>query len=425
MAFADRELAVGEIRLSFWWWGEDEAPGLDSWLRGTIRAFEAAHPGVQIDAEQEGMLEVIARFAEAAAAGRAPDLQFFWNGTYHMEQAWRGYIAPLDPLIPSDALAQLGATPLSSYRGRQYRAGWYLIPVIWVSNRRILEEASVDAAEIPPRTWGQFLEQCEQVKRAGHTPIEAGDKEGDFSVWWLTHLLVQQFDLAQDVADLFLGGRDWQEPLYFDQWTKLKAVWDAGYINPDAPEIDLWTSARRFREGRGAFTLASGPMLQACVRALGQDALVSPAPIAGRGKLAGLPIIDTQGVGIGRGSAHPQIAADFIRFMHRPEHLQRLWEEVELLPANETWQGGSQITQVEFRKMWDWFREGPSTIYIPDLMPVLFHFSGMATVGKKIMAGAMDGPGAGAFAAEVTRQWRARDAEEVEHYRMWIEALEG
>ncbi len=411
------------MTLTFWWWGEDEAPGLGRWLQATIEAFEAAHPGVHINAVSEGMLEVIPRFTEAAAAGNPPDLQFFWNGIYHIENAWRGYIAPLDPLIPAEELRQMGATPLSAYQGAQYRAGWYLIPVMWMINRRILLEAGVDAAVIPPRTWDQFLVQCDKVKRNAVVPIEAGDKEGDFSVWWLTHFLVQQFDRAVDAAQLFLGGLDWRDPPYYDHWTRLKTVWDAGYINADAADRDLWSAAAEFCRGGAAFTLASGPMFPACAQALGDDAIVAPAPIVGAGRLAGLPIVDTQGVGIAEAGPNPEIAAGFIRFMHSPEQLQRLWDDVQLLPANEIWQGGDRIAHPEYRKMWQWFSRGPATIYLPDLMPVHFHFQGMAQVGKKIMAGEMDGAGAGAFAADVTWQWHDENPDEVRHYRTWVEGL--
>ncbi len=410
--------------LRYWWWGEEEAPGLGGWLAKTIDAFQAENPDVRIDAEHEAMLDVVPRFTEAAAAGAPPDLQFLWNGIYHIENAWRGYLAPLDSLIPSDELDHMGATALSSFGGHCYRAGWYQIPVIWAVNRRILREAGVAEQDIPPQTWAQFLDQCERVRVAGQTPIVTGDRDGDFSVWWLTHFLVQQFDDPRDVAQLFLGGLDWRDEACHEHWRTLKQVWDAGYLNPDAPQLDLWAAFRRFCAGDGAFTLASGPMFADAVRSLGDDALVAVAPVTGPGKLAGLPIVDTQGLGIAQATAHPEAAAAFIRFMHQPKQLQRLWDEVSMLPANDTWTGGDCIDNAQFRKLWEWFRAGPSTLYIPDLMPVHFHFQGMAPIGKRIMAGEMDGAAAGAFAASVTREWSEGDPVEVAHYREWIDGLE-
>ena len=412
------------VTLRYWWWGEDEAPGLGDWLVKTIAAFQAENPDLRVDAELEEMLDVIPRFARAAADGAPPDLQYLWNGIYHIENAWRGYLAPLDSFIPKDELDHMGATPLSTFDGHCYRAGWYLIPVIWAVNRRILRDAGVADEDIPPRTWTQFLDQCERVQAAGLTPIFTGDRDGDFSVWWLTHFLVQQFDDPRDIAQLFLGGLDWRDAAYCGHWHTLKQTWDAGYINSDAPELDLWTAFSRFCAGEGAFALASGPMFAEAARTLGDDVLVAVAPIVGHGALAGLPIVDTQGLGISQASRHPEAAAAFIRFMHKPAQLQRLWDEVGMLPANDSWVGGDRIDGAQFRQLWEWFRAGPSTVYIPDLMPVQFHFQGMAPIGKMIMSGDTDAAGAAAFAASVAREWFERDPDEVAHYREWIDGLE-
>ena len=42
---------------------------------------------------------VISQFQTAAAAGKAPDIQFLWNGIYHMESVWLGYLQPLEGLV--------------------------------------------------------------------------------------------------------------------------------------------------------------------------------------------------------------------------------------------------------------------------------------------------------------------------------------
>lgn len=370
------------------------------------------------------MLEVIPGFASAAATGSPPDLQFFWNGLYHIENAWRGYIQPLDDLVSGHELQHMGATPLSLFEGKLYRAGWYVIPVIWVANRRVLKKAGVEEGDVPPRTWGHFLEQCAKVKAAGMTPVEAGDRDGDFSVWWLTHLLVQQFDSAKDVAKLFLGGLDWRDPPYYDHWTRMQEVWGQGYINEDAGNLDLFEAARVFEAGGAAFTLSSGPMFSASARALGAESLaVMPAPVCGWGRLAGLPIIDTQGVGISAASRHKAAAAEFLLFMHRPERLQALWDRAMVLPADDRWDGCVQLPDPAFRLMWEWFSQGPATVYIPDLMPVSFHFEAMAVVGKRVFSGELDGPAAGELAARNTQSWAQQHPDEVENYRRWMEAL--
>ena len=49
--------------------------------------------------------QVIPQFTTAAAAGEPPDIQFVFNGIYHMENVWLGYIQPLNGLVSDDMLA--------------------------------------------------------------------------------------------------------------------------------------------------------------------------------------------------------------------------------------------------------------------------------------------------------------------------------
>lgn len=409
--------------LTMWWWGEEEAPGIGAWLQRTIDGFQIAHPHLHVDAVSESMLEVVPRFTEAAAAGSPPDLQFLWNGVYHIENAWRGYLAPLDTLFPIAEFTHMGATPLSWYGGHAYRAGWYLIPVFWVVNRRLLRQAGVSESEIPPRTWDEFVAQCVRLQAAGITPLVAGDAQGDFSVWWLTHFLVQELDRPQDVARLVLGDLDWRDARYTAQWDRLAQLWDGGHINADAQDIDLWTAWQRFCGGEGAFTFSSGPMFAAAANALGEDALIMSAPVAGPGPLAGLPIVDTQGLGIARASPRREQAAAFIRYLHQPAQLQSLWEEVGVLPANDTWAGAVYVEQPQFRRMWDWFAQGPSTLYLPDMIPVQCHFEGIAPVGRKLMSGDLDAAGVAAWIDGAARRWRDEAGDEVGQYRAWVESI--
>ena len=122
--------------LKFWWWGEQEAPGLEGWLKQSVEAWQAA-TGNTLETTLLDTGVVISEFQNASAAMAAPDIQFFWNGIYHMESVWLGYVEPLNGLIADDLLAASNATSLSVYEGKQYRTGWYSVPLLWVYNKEI------------------------------------------------------------------------------------------------------------------------------------------------------------------------------------------------------------------------------------------------------------------------------------------------
>src|SRR5262245_26988022 len=159
-------------KLTVWWWGEQEAPGLEGWVKQSVEMYQQ-QKGVHVDATLEDTGVVISQFQTASAAGSAADLQFCWNGIYHMESVWLGYVEPLNELVPASLLESSNATILSVYQGKQYRLGWYSVPMIWAWNRDMFDKARLDA-ENPPRTHDELMHACDRLKSAGFTPIVGG-----------------------------------------------------------------------------------------------------------------------------------------------------------------------------------------------------------------------------------------------------------
>jgi raffinose/stachyose/melibiose transport system substrate-binding protein len=400
--------------LSFWWWGEDEAPGIGAWLDAAGEAFEA-ESGTRVGLRLLRHDEVLPGFPAAARAGRAPDLHFLWNGLYHIEFAWNRLLLPLNDLFEQGELDAFGGGPQSSSGARIYRVGWYVIPVMWVANLDVLALAGI---ERPPETWDELLYDCERVRSAGLRPLTAGDGEGDFSVWWLTHFLTQELDHVVDVARLVLGELDWREEQFSGHWRRLAELRSRALLDEDALPLTLWSGLERFNEGLSAFTLASGPMFAACRRALGEAAIPFVAPVAGDGSLAGLPIVDTQGIGISASCNNPALAAAYLRFLHDEERRASLWRDVELLPADHRWEGPEATAASGYRTMWEWYAKGPSAGYVPNLLPLELHYRIAAEIGRDVLADRLVFGSAGAEADRQSRAWRA-DKRRVDRYRAW------
>ena len=361
--------------------------------------------------------EVLPGLPEAAQAGRAPDLHFFWNGIYLVDSVWRGLVAPLEPLFETSELDEISGGPQSRVGGLTYRAGWYVIPVMWVANRRVLEASGVDRL---PTTWDELVKACVHARAAGFEAITVGDGEGDFSVWWLTHFLTQELDDGADAARLVLGELDWRDTRYWGHWRLLADALDAGFLDAEALPLTLWDGLVRFNSGRSAFTLASGPMFASCRRALGAAAVVFVAPATGRGRLAGVPIVDTQGIGISSSAREPAAAAALLRYLHRPESLSSLWEDVRLFPADRRWRGPEEATDPDYLRMWAWHAHQPHAPYIPNLMPLQLHYRLAAEIGTAVMARSLPAAVSGEQAWQLCREWREGDARRTSKYRRWV-----
>jgi ABC-type glycerol-3-phosphate transport system substrate-binding protein len=406
------------MKLAFWWWGEDEAPGLGAWLEDVAAGFDAEH-GARVELRLLRHDEVLPGFPAASVAGTAPDLHFFWNGIYLVENVWQGYVEPLDDLIDRDVLDAVGGGPQSTWQGRTYRVGWYVIPVAWVANLDVLAKAGVEAI---PETWPELVEACERARAAGFRPITAGDGEGDVSVWWLTHLLTQTLDRPGDIVRLVLAELDWREPRFTAAWALLDDARRAGLLDDEALPLTLWKGLARFNEGRSAFTLASGPMFAGCRAALGGAAAVFVAPRAASGGLAGLPIVDTQGIGISASSRAPGLAATFLLHLHRPRHRHALWESLRLFPADRRWPGPEGDADADYRRMWDWYAHGPSAPYVPNLMPLDLHYHVAVGIGRAVLDGRLSAAEAGVEARSRSESWARADPERAAVYRAWATA---
>ena len=81
--------------LNMWWWGEQELPGLQAYVDDSVKSYTAA----SVKPMLQDTAVVISQFQTAAAAGKPPDIQFLWNGIYHMESVWLGYLQPLNGLV--------------------------------------------------------------------------------------------------------------------------------------------------------------------------------------------------------------------------------------------------------------------------------------------------------------------------------------
>ena len=395
------------VELTFWWWGEDEAPGLGRWVDSVCAGFER-RTGTVVRTRLLRHDEVIPGFPGAAAADAAPDLHFFWNGIYLVENVWRGYLAPLDELLEPEEIRAFGGGPQSTVDGACYRVGWYAIPVVWVANRALLDEV--------PRTWAGCEDAAARLRERGRSLLAAGDGEGDLSVWWLTHFLTQQVDEAADAPRLALGELDWSDARYRRPWELLAHARANGWFDDATLALTLWHGLHRFTAGEAALTLASGPMFAACRDRLGDAATVLTAPRAGDGPLAGLPIVDTQGIGISSTSRRKELAAELLRYMHEPEQLRSLWEQTRQFPADRRWDAQG-VEDPDYRRLWEWFAQGPNAPYLPNLLPLDLHFRVGVDVGRAVLAGTLDPTAAGLEASAQARAWR--EGTDTRAYAAW------
>jgi raffinose/stachyose/melibiose transport system substrate-binding protein len=411
------EAAGGNATLKMWWWGQQEAVGIQKWVQNTIAKFKQ-ETGNTIDPTLMSTSNVIPQFTNAAAAGKPPDIQFLFNGIYHMENVWLGYIEPLGGLVSDDLLKNSGATKLSVFDGKQYRVGFYSIGFGIAYNKDVFDKAGLDG-DNPPEDWDAFMDACDKLKSKGVQPIGGGVKDGFFGEWYLVNTLTQNLDAPADALDLFIGELDWRDPKYHEHWVKLEELTKAGYINDDINSLELYQGIALLQNKKAAMALDTTPDIPNNQNQLGEGNVgYMVMPKFGTGKMAGIPVLDTQGFGIPSEGKDHEVAAQFLEYMHSENRVQSMWSISKQIPANTTFEP-SVIVDPLIKEVQQKWVGGDHNVYIADLMPTKFWTDAMFVASQKILAGDMTGEQAGDLAHDVTETWRKQNPDMVDNYTKW------
>jgi raffinose/stachyose/melibiose transport system substrate-binding protein len=410
-------MATEADTLKMWWWGQQEAVGIQKWVDDTLKKF-TVKTGVNVKPTLMGTDNVIPQFTSAAAAGKPPDVQFLFNGIYHMENVWLGYVNPLNGLVSPNVLKNSGATKLSTYKGKQYRVGFYSVGFGLAYNKDHFRKAGLDPQK-PPKTWAQFTAACEALKAEGYIPIGGGVKDGFLGEWYLVNSLTQNLNSPAEALQLFIGNRDWRNPRYYEHWSKLEELHKKGYINKDANSLQLYQGIQLFDTGKASMCFNTTPAIPNSQKQLGTAKVgFMVMPRFGKGAMAGIPITDTQGFGIPtKGSDHDN-AAKLLEFMHSKERVQAIWTLSKQIPANTTFDA-SVIKDPLLRTIQQKWVAGKHNAYIADLMPTKFWTDAMFVASQKILSGSMTGKEAGQLAYNVTKTWKKQNPDMVANYKAW------
>ncbi|MFL5337923.1 MAG: ABC transporter substrate-binding protein [Geminicoccaceae bacterium] len=405
--------------LNMWWWGEQELPGLQGFVDDSVKSYNAA----AVKPMLQDTAVVISQFQTAAAAGQAPDIQFLWNGIYHMESVWLGYLRPLEGLVRDATIKASNPTLLSRFDGKTYRLGWYALPMIWIYNKDSYDKAGLNA-DSPPATWDELLAACEKLKGKGIAPVGGGIQDGYWGEWFFGHALAQNTDTAGEAIDLFTGERDFTDPKYHEHWVRLEDLKKNGFLNDEMSSTELYPGIDLIVAGKVATGLSIGARMPADSKATNDRIGAMVMPVYGKGKLAGKPIMDSQGLGLPTKTANVEAAAAFLEHLQSPEQLQALHEKTGWIPANTNFDT-SVITDPAVRAMWQSWTTGENVPYLSNVVPGQFYEQALLPTAQQVVQGKMTGEQAGELAAKVAKEWRDFNPDIVDNYKKWATDLAG
>jgi ABC-type glycerol-3-phosphate transport system substrate-binding protein len=142
----------------------------------------------------------------------------------------------------------------NSYAGKIYQlpTNTQTIPMVYY-NLADFQKAGIAS---PPKTWADFLADCQKLKDAGITPINIGG--GGADTWadlYVLKALVASDVYAKDpdwLSKLVAGKTTFHDPLFVGAVTKFKTLIDKGYVDAALLSNDYGASQAAFLANKAA-----------------------------------------------------------------------------------------------------------------------------------------------------------------------------
>jgi multiple sugar transport system substrate-binding protein len=410
--------SAGQATLTLWWLGNQEVPGIEDWMKESIAAYQKLHPNVTIKAVLQSTDTYTTTQATACKGGTGPDLWYNWGGIWSLEQVWGGCTIPNEEALSEADLKAVPTIEATRWSGKTwlYPIDARVYPVIY--NRALFTKAGLDPAK-PPASWQDFIAAAGKLKQAGVDPLVVGLKDG-FGGEMIASALQAQTYTVPELLQMVIDG-DFKS----DKWKSwlAKVAEMKPFFNPDTNSINFADGLARFQQGKVAMVFAA-PGFQQMIRDMvkaGIDVGVMKVPTFGTGPDAVRLYEDTPGFQVTKFSAHPALAGSFLAFLHTPERLSALYNEVGDLPNDSRWDS-SQVKSPTDRQLIDWMKDGVS-YYRANYYPTDLDVNGNFVAFQGMLGGDMTVDQAAATYDSVITKWRSLHEDEIDNYRSWVSSV--
>ncbi|MCI0520858.1 MAG: extracellular solute-binding protein [Chloroflexi bacterium] len=410
-----------EVKLTFWFWGEPDAPGANDWITNAAAEYKKVKPNVTVEVIPQGTDALISGFQTAVTAGSGgPDIASQWATGQVMGFVWQDALVAIDDYVAQDELANWLNLDENKYNGKIWGAPMYLLTIVVLYNQDLFAQAGVTPPAAGERwSWQQFQDACAKLKAAGITPFGIGDLGGYGGAWMWANFGNQNLDSVEDLRKAVIGEASFLDEKYTGFYKDLDAMVKNGYFNPDIMSRDLSYGNDLFSQGQVAMAFGTDGFLSQAIKDLGAAKVgLMPIPKYGTGKLAEYGN-STQSISflITKQSKHPQEAADFLAFLHSPEMLKSWYQATGIVPADKRFDA-SLITDALIKLMYQIKTTGPQ-IWAENFIPGQLDAEGDLAAGELIFSQSGTPEEAAQIWENAAQTWRTQHPDELEKWKNW------
>ncbi len=416
--------AATKTKLTYWFWGESDIPGITKWMSQRIATYEKANPNVSISMVPQSNTTIISSFNLAAQSKSGPDLDTQWATLPTLLPALQGDVTPISKYLPASDTSHWLNTNENTYKGAIYAMPLYLIGVPLVWNKKLFKAAGLNP-NVGPATWAQFLADCKVLKAHGITPIGMGNEDGYFGAWMFAIYEKQQLNSLSQLTEGVANVGSAQAKLLASlktMYTMFQGLIKDGYVNSNVESLSLDEGWQLFPDAKAAMSLTTDGNVLSWAKSVGEANVgVEKPPIWGKGALASTyDVTQSSDEFITSWSKNPQAAANFLEFLHSPTNMLALNKETGAFPADN--QFSSKNITDPLAKALDKLDTSGTSIWLENYIPPQIDSDADLPAGQLITSGSGTPTQAVALWKEQLQKWATQQPTQFSEFKAWAAA---
>jgi multiple sugar transport system substrate-binding protein len=406
--------------LTYWYWGEDDAPGATNWIKSEVGLYEKAHPKVKITLVVQSTDTLISAFTTAAQTKSGPDIATQWATLPVLTPAWNGWSVPISNYVPASETKNWIGTKENMSGGKLWAMPQYLLGIPFVWNKAMFKKAGLNP-NVGPKTWTQLLADSAKLKAAGYTPLGLGNKDGYGGAWFFSLIGKQNLNSIDQLKDAMIGKADFADPQFSGFYQVLANLKSKGYLPPDVASISFTQGLQLFGQKKAAMSWITDGNVAAASKALGGTKAmgIGTIPVWGKGKLAtSYDTTQSSSAFITSWSKHPRAAAQFLTFLHTGPALKAFYKATGVFPADKRFPASlvtDPIAKVQLK-----LDQSPTSVWPENYVPPQVDGNADLAAGELITSGSGTPADAIKLWKDELSKWKSQHPDEFKNYSTWV-----
>ena len=419
---ANEDIFSTPTELVFWWYGEEDAPGMSNYIQAACDAYKSLHPNITVSQVHQSSENNVPNFLAAAEMQTGPDIASLRYGVMNLEQVWAGNVAPISDYISGEEISHWIGKSFATYDDRVWSSDLYAFGFVIIYHKDHFKDANLDP-EKPPDTWDELMDFSGSLKLAGHDPFAIGLKDRRGFVLYSFYFF-PQFLTSTDILETVAGDRSFADPDVMWVWHKADEYNKSDYFIRTVASVDLEESWKEWRNGNGTMTAVPSSIAMMWLDEFGTDNVgIMSFPSLRDKPLSRVPVAPVSEFITGW-SPNKELAADFLAFLHTDEIMSMMISKMnsKLIPADSRFNLDLVKNPVK-RQVFEWVHSGFKTgaLAADGVIPDSILAEGLIPGGQMLISGDFSPQEAAEYMEAAAQEWRYINPEDFESFKVWAD----